>query len=298
MSRQWERQKAEIDSYNTFLSAYHSRASYHGFSEEGYVVSNYFPKLSDPHTGTETEPDFILYNGGTVILVEIKQGNNISSRHIEQMEKNNDISIEYTEDFLKDSQVQRRFGLNGDVFSVETCIVYDDMDEEYVEKCREKWPDCQEKLKEMENKTAILGQESGSKLQILAGEFDSPDLQSWLEYGIDLPPTSRTTVSLTDGLEMESIAVSLCNIWGQRAVSDSVLVSVKEIRSHFDHRELKPGDVTDAFEYLSGIDACEAQGKRKYEFRQEHLDQILDIERIIANEDDTDVAQKGLDDFS
>src|SRR6056297_1297490 len=106
MTRSWSRQKAEIDSYNTFLSAYHSRASYHGFSEMGYVVSNYFPKLSDPRTGVNAEPDFTLYDGKTFILVEIKQGNNISSRHIEQMEKNNEVSIEYAEDFLKDSQVQ------------------------------------------------------------------------------------------------------------------------------------------------------------------------------------------------
>ncbi|MFC7078891.1 hypothetical protein [Halorussus caseinilyticus] len=137
------------------------------------------------------------------------------------------------------------------------------------------------------------------KLRILTGEFDSPDLQHWLEYGIDLPPTPRTTISLTDGLEMESIAVSLCNIWGQKAVSGSVLVSVQEIRSHFDHRELKPGDVTDAFKYLTDVNACEARGNRTYEFRKEHLGQILDIERIIADEDDDrDGTQRGLDDFN
>ena len=274
MSRQWQRQKAEIDSYNTFLSAYHSRVSYHGFSERGYVVSNYFPKLSDPYTGVDAEPDFTLYDGETFILVEIKQGNNITERHIEQVERSNNISIEYAEDFLKDSQVQQRFSLSGDVFSVE-------------------------KLERIENKTVILGQSSGSKLRVLTGKFDSPNLQHWLEYGIDLPPTPRTTVTLTDGLERESIAVSLCNVWGQKAVTEPVTVSVQEIRSHFDHRELEPGDVTDAFEFLTDVDACEAQGNRRYKFRPEHLAQILNIEKIIAEKDeDNDDAQSGLDDFN
>jgi len=184
-------------------------------------------------------------------------------------------------------------------FSVESCIVYDGMDEEYVDKCRKKWPDCREKLEKIENQTVILGQSSGSKLRVLTGTFDSPDLQHWLEYGIDLPPTPRTTVTLTDGLERESIAVSLCNVWGQKAVTEPVTVSVQEIRSHFDHRELEPGDVTDAFEFLTDVDACEAQGDRRYEFRPEHLAQILDIEKIIAEKDeDNDDAQSGLDDFN
>lgn len=297
MKRGWSRQKKEIDAYNTFISSYHSRASYHGFSERGYVLTNYFPTIEDQYSNTTAEPDFILYNGNTFIQVEIKNSDNFEPRHKEQLERCTEITIQKAEEFLGKSEVGRRYGFDGDVYSVESCIVYQGINEEYIKKCRSEWENCREHLEEIEEVAPVLGQQTGGRLRILAGEFESDDLQHWLNYGISLPDNPRTTVSLTDGMELESIAVALCTNWGQKAVSDKVSVTVRQVRQHFDHRELPPARINNAFRYLTDLGICEETSEREYTFSPEDLDDILNIERIIS-ERDQNRGNSGLDKFT
>lgn len=294
--RQWSRQKKEIDAYNTFLSAYHSRGSYHGFSELGYAVTNQFPVVKDQYAGVTAEPDFLLHDDSTAILVEIKQGDNFNPEHVEQLERSNEVTIEKLEEFLDQSDVEGRFGFNGTVYDIETCIVYDGIDEAYIDNCRTEWEDCRAMLEQVEAEAPVLAQERGGRLRVVAGSFDQDHIQSWLSYGIKLPETPRVTVSMTDQLERESIAATICHVWGFRASEGPVSVTALEVRSEFKARELRTGQVNDAFDLLVDLGACEQIGDREYEFRPEHLDVVTDIDTYLS-EAETDDDQMDFNDF-
>lgn len=299
--KSWSRQKAEIDEYNTFLSAHHSRASDDGFSERGYELVNYFPSIDADYSGTTAYPDFALFDGSTFLVAEIKQGNNFEERDIDQMERCNDIMIERAEEHLENSQVEERFGLTPFVQNIEAFIVYSDIDEAYIQNCRNEWEDCRENLEALEAQAPILSQGRGEELYHLAGEFGDDEIQSWLSDGIALPETPRTFVSMSDGMEMESVAATLCTVWGQRATSPAnpVEVTISEVRQKFDHREIDPGSVRGAFNLLEEVGACEEIGRSSIEFRAEHMDVILDIESILSERDEEEGGeiQAGLDDW-
>jgi hypothetical protein len=294
--RSWARQKGEIDAYNAFLSAYQSRSSYHGFSERGYRLTNFFPTIDNRYTDASIEPDFSLYDGETLILAEVKQGNNIDPRDVEQTERLDSVSIDAAEEYMDQIDVEK-FGLSGDVYSVEPLIYYDSLDSAYVDRCRNEWENCREQLTEMEANCPVLGREGDRRLELMAGEFDSQELTEWLEYGIELSETPRVTVSMTDGLEIESVAVSICNIWGQRAVSEPVAVEVTQLRTHFNYRSLEPGRVQNAFKLIDDLDAGDHVEKRELEFTPEHMPEILNIETLVSERSGDRSDESDLDEF-
>ncbi|MUV60010.1 hypothetical protein [Halobacterium sp. CBA1126] len=294
--KSWPRQRGEIDAYNAFLSAYPARNSDRGFSDEGYRLTNFFPTINNSFTETAVEPDFSLYDGETLILAEVKQGNNIEPRDVEQAKRLDSVSIDAAEEYIDKIDVDGRFGLSGNVFSTEPLVYYDDLDSDYVDDCRNKWEDCREQLEELEEYCPVLGREGEQTLQLLAGEFGSDHLQEWLTAGIEMAETPRVTVTMTDGLEIESIAVTICRFWGDRAVSEPVTVGVSELRTHFNYRDLEPGRVKSAFDLLDELGACDRVEKREIEFTPGHMPEILNIESLITDRSG-DEDQESLDDF-
>jgi hypothetical protein len=295
--RSWTRQKHEIDAYNAFLSAYQSRNSYHGFSERGYRLTNFFPTIDNRFTDGAIEPDFSLYDGETLLLAEVKQGNNIDPRDVEQTERLDSVTIDAAEEYMDKMNVGQRFGLSGEVYSVEPLIYYDGLDSAYVDRCRNEWEDCREQLTRMEDNCPVLGREGDRRLELMAGAFDSRELTEWLDYGIEMAETPRVTVSMTDGLEIESVAVSICNIWGQRAVSDPVSVTVTQLRSYFNYRSLEPGRVQNAFKLIDELGAGDQVEKRELEFTPGHMPEILNIETLVSERNGSGGEEEGLDEF-
>ncbi|WEL18726.1 Uncharacterized protein SVXHr_2582 [Halorhabdus sp. SVX81] len=294
--KSWTRQKGEIDAYNAFLSAYRSRSSYHGFSQRGYRLTNFFPTIDNRFTDDAVEPDFSLYDGETLILAEVKQGNNIDVRDVEQTGRLDSVTLDAAEAYMDKMNIGERFGLSGDVYGVEPLIYYDGIDSTYIEKCRNEWESCEERLIEMESNCPILGREADRQLKLLTGQFNSADLTEWLEYGIKMSETPRVTVSMTDGLEIESVAVTICNIWGQRAVSEPVRITVSQLRNHFNYRSLEPGRVESAFRLLDDLGAGNQLEKRELEFTPEDMPEILDIETLVS-ERSSNSSEEDLDRF-
>ena len=85
MNEDWSRQKRELDSYNTFFSAIKGEVTGQGFHDLGYRLVGRFLHVPDSRNDVEPSPDFLLYNGESLLLVEIKSGENIANRDIEQM---------------------------------------------------------------------------------------------------------------------------------------------------------------------------------------------------------------------
>ena len=279
----WDRQRGELEAYNTFYSAFTGRASDESFSDHGYFIRGLFATITRTG-GTDAEPDFILYDGETLLLVEVKQGNNIEPRHVDQLEACADVTITEAEDYLRANQAAEETPYDGSVDSVEAGIVYSELDQEYIEDLRGESESFTEQLEDLKSVGPVLGQQPGNRLRVLTGSFDSTSLQAWLSEGIDLPPNPKKEFFLTDGLEMESIAVAICQLWGQRAVkgSDGVVVSVSDVRERFDYRPPSIPDVADVFQMLEYIGACDrTDTDREYVFEPKHMSKVLDIERTV-----------------
>ena len=279
----WERQRGELEAYNTFYSSFTGRASDESFSDHGYFIRGLFATVRRAG-GTDADPDFVLYDGETLILVEVKQGNNIEPRHVDQLKACTGVSITEAEDYLRANQAAEETPYDGRVSSVEACIVYSGLDEEYIEEWRGESDAFTEQLEDLESVAPVLGQQPGDKLRVLTGGFDSSALQAWLSEGIEVPQNPKKQFFLTDGLEMESLAVSICQLWGERAVkgSDGVVVGVSDVRERFDYRPPSIPDIADVFQMLEHIGACDqADTDREYIFEPKHMSEILNIERTV-----------------
>lgn len=282
-SMSWERQRRELEAYNTFYSAFTGRASEESISAHGFFIRGLFATVQRSG-GTDAEPDFVLYDGETLILVEVKQGDNIEPRHVDQLKASAGVSITEAEDYLSANQAAEETPYDGSVSAVESCIVYSGLDEEYIEEWRGESEAFTEQLEDLESVAPVLGQQPGDRLRVLTGSFDSASLQAWLSEGIELPQNPKKQFFLTDGLEMESLAVAICQLWGERAVkgSDGVVVGVSDVRERFDYRPPSIPDIADVFQMLDYIGACDrADADREYIFKPRHMSEILNIERTV-----------------
>jgi len=94
----WERQKKEIEAYNLFLSAFKGVTDENGFLQNGFELPGLFPTIEG--RDVEAQPDFVLYDGEILLLVEVKQGDNFEERHISQIEKFEEVYLSMGHDQL------------------------------------------------------------------------------------------------------------------------------------------------------------------------------------------------------
>lgn len=279
----YDRQRREADAYNLFFSSLTARAD-PSLSERGWFVPAMFAEFRDTRNDLEISPDFVLYDGDICLLVEIKSGNNIEERHIRQMRRCRSFSIDAIENELENAQVDEKTPYDGSVRTVDSCIIYQDMNEEYIRNCRSEWEDCREALERVENETAILTQDFGGQLRHLAGSFESNRLDRLFDEGIELPQNPKNEVMITENMEKEILAVAICDVWGETAVNheDPVSVNVTKIRNHFAPRFNLPSDrVNRVLYYLNKIGACDHVDGLEYEFRYGHLSEVLTIEQTV-----------------
>lgn len=202
------------------------------------------------------------------------------------MERCNGLSIEAVEDELRNAQVQEETVYDGTVRTVDSCIVYQDMHEAFIENCRHEWDNCRERLEELEEQTAVITQDYGGKLRCIAGEFESGRLQRIFDEGIELPQNPKNEIMLTENMDKEILAVAICEIWGEKVVDheNPIQTNVNEIRDHFAPRYNLPlHRVNRVLCFLDKIGACDHVENFMYEFSRDHLTEVLQIEESIRN---------------
>lgn len=279
----YDRQRREADTYNLFLSSLTARAD-PSLADRGWFVPAMFAQFKDSRNDLEISPDFVLYDGDICLLVEIKSGNNFEERHIRQMSRCRSFSIDAIENELENAQVDEKTPYDGSVRTVDSCIIYQDIDEEYIRNCRNEWEDCREALERLENETAILTQDFGGMLRHLTGSFESNRLDRLFDEGVKLPQNPKNEIMVTENMEKEILAVAICDIWGETAVNheDPVCVNVTEIRDYFAPRFNIPSDRANrVLYYLNKVGACDHVDGLKYEFQYGHLSEILTIEQTV-----------------
>ncbi len=249
-----------------------------------------FPVFEDESGGRaiEAEPDFVLYDGSTCALCEIKSGHNINERDIKQMAECDKVTIETAEEELRNAQIREKTEYDGTVTAVEPVIVYQDMDEEFVEMTRRESESFRDALKRLTEHAVLMTQDYGSDLRVLEGGFNTDGaMQSVLRAGVSLPENPPDEIMLTEGMEPEILAIAVTDIWGEQALDheEGVEVTRERVRDFFAPRHnVNPGDLGLVFEFLEDIDACEEIGTHRYEFRREHMGAILGVEEMVMEQ--------------
>ena len=281
-----DRQLREKQTYNLFYSALTARAS-PCLADHGWRAPIKFGEIDDPYAGVVARPDFVLYDGDTCLLVEVKSGDNIRDRDIAQMERCNRLTIDGVEEELEAADVRDKTPYDGEVQTIDRCIVYHDIDEAWVEQCREEWENCQEQLERLEQQAAVLTQDFGGMLRCVAGSFESGRLQHRFDDEVELPENPKEEFVLTEQMEKEILAVAICGIWGEQAVGydDAVEVNVNQIRNHFAPTfNVPPQRVNRVLYYLTEIDACNHVEDLTYEFSRDHISEVMSIVQTVRDQ--------------
>jgi hypothetical protein len=287
-----ERQRREINTYNLFYSSITDRAD-PSLAEHGIRIPMTFPTI-----GENAEPDFVLYDGQTCVLVEIKSGNNINDRDIRQMKLNSEVDIETLEDELRNARVRDKTGYDGKVTSKETVILYHDIDEGYIEE-NEESESFRRAIEELTEHAVLMTQDYGEELRVLEGEFtDDNHLQSLLKQGVELPKNPPDEIMLPEDSGREALAMAVCDIWGEKALDheDGVEVTREEVRNHFSpQHNISIGDLDMVFEFLDDFGACEEvdeeENEHTYRFTRQHMEAILEVEQQVMKESIRDYLQ-------
>lgn len=284
-----ERQRREVNSYNVFYSSVTDRAD-PCLSEHGVRVPLFFPRIEDHRNDVTAEPDFVLYDGETVVLVEVKSGNNVDQRHVDQLRRNDAIDIRTAEEMLHSAQVGERTEHGGDVFAVETAVVYQDLDEAYIEEASGASEQFRSTLGTLTEHGVVMTQGRGETLRPVAGTFETDGVvQRLLSDGVALPTNPPDQILLTENMECEILAIAIADIWGEAALDsdDGKRVSRNEVRDHFAPRHnVSLDDLSLVFEFLTEYGACECvdRTEHRYEFRHEHIQRVLGVESVLMEQ--------------
>ena len=279
MHESWERQRRELDSYNTFFSAITGEVTNEGFHELGFRYVGRFQRIRDERTGVQPAPDFVLYNGRILLLAEVKSGWNINPGHVEQMEECDEVSIEAAREFLDATPIESE-GLDpGSLTEVQPFIVYY---EDFIEECREQ-PACADALDELLEVTAVATQRKGGSLQLEGGVVYDDGFGERLADGISLPSAPPKNVFLTEGMEPECLAFSVCyDLVLNSLGTGRVTLFPSDVANHYLNRELPLSRVERVLEFLNDAGACRSLEGGGYEFTRGHLRNIVGIEEKLA----------------
>jgi hypothetical protein len=171
---------------------------------------------------------------------------------------------------------------------LEPVIVYQDLDEQYIDEAQESSSFCSA-LETVTEHATLMTQDYGGELRVLRGEFNSDnDLPRLLRCGIELPQNPPDDIMLTEGMEPEILTMAISDIWGEKALDhdEGVTVTRNEVRDYFAPRHNVPLDDLDVvFSFLQEFGACgSVEGQsHTYKFEREHVPAILGVESHVMD---------------
>lgn len=296
----WERQRREIDACNVLYSAFTGRNGGRTLKDLGFNQPFRFPEIPIRRRSKAAEPDFAVFNGSTLFLIEVKSGKNTSERHIDQMERCYAVTIEDARNYLKEAEVSK-YGLDKDSLdTVESCIVY--MENRFHEHI-DISPN-QKTLNSITSHCPILTQARDGQLRIERGEFSEKNLDSFLSSGVPLPKIPPQAIFLNEEAEKESLAVSICLDHVMRDLKNGrVTLDESKVEDLYPTRALDYRDISDVLDFLNQIGACREEGNNGYVFEQGHQRNIFRVKDFVAKKrvddylDNPEHSQALLDEF-
>ncbi|WP_363467255.1 hypothetical protein [Halogeometricum borinquense] len=276
MTEQWVKQQREVDSYNLFFSSFDGLSGSDSLYDLGYRLVGSFVTIPDSRQQLEVEPDFVLFNGETALLVEIKSGENINSRDIRQMERCDELSYERVVEFLRDAEFSGSELDPNDLSNVEPIIVYYT---DFIDDCRTS-SGCTEALNELSQCCTVLSQDKGKSLKHEEGKLEDGELEATLRAGIQLPRLVDKKVYLTENANREILAYSIAHdfVLNNLGKDDRVKVTPTDVIERYRHREIPLEKVRDALQFLKMIGGCQRNADGEYVFDKHRTGKLLEVQ--------------------
>ncbi|RDZ50450.1 hypothetical protein C5C07_19195 [Haloferax sp. Atlit-4N] len=276
MTEQWVKQQREVDSYNLFFSSFDGLSGAESLYDLGYRLVGSFVTIRDTRQQLIAEPDFVLFNGETALLVEVKSGENINERDKQQMERCNGISYETIVDFLRDAEFNDR-GLDpNELNNVESVIVYYT---DFIEDCRSS-TGCSSALDDLKQHSAVLSQQKGESLTLAEGTLEDNELKTLLRNGIRLPMLVDKKVYLTENTNREILAYSIAHdlVLNNLGKDDRLSITPSDVIERYRHREVPLEKVTDALQFLEKIGGCQQNSAGSYQFDRHRVGKLMQVQ--------------------
>jgi hypothetical protein len=301
MTERWRRQKQELNSYNVFYSAIKGLDSQTSLLDIGYRVVGNFLRISDGREEVEAYPDIVLYNNESLLLVEVKSGNSVEERHLEQMQPADDISIEAVRDFLRDTDLRDPVLEPNELTNIEPLIVYPIST---VESCRQS-DKCSARLESMAEYASVLSQEKGGLLQLECGTPNSNQLHTVLDDGINLSTHPDTTVYLCENTEPEilSYSISMDIVRPQFKTEQTVEISLEDVYEWYRGRNISRRHLVSALTFLTQQGICR-ETDSGYSFSRADAIELMKVDEMLREKpvedwiDQTDMDQSSLEQFA
>lgn len=294
----WERQRREIDSYNVFYSAFHGVDGGPTLKDLGFRRPLRFPDINIRGQSDDAEPDIAVYNGSTLLLAEVKSGGNVGERAVNQMERCASVTIEDAEDYLKDSKMSDYDLDPNGLSTVDPCIVF--FEERFhtdIEGDPYDEQDLQSIVDDLD--CPILTQSRDGRLAIERGSFEATELDSFLTTGVPLPKIPPQTIFLNEGIEKESLAVSICFDHVLRDLKNGrIALTPETVEDLYPMRAVDYRDIQDVLQFLSEVGACRESEDGEYIFEQAHEANIFQVKDIVSEQRVEDFLDDSEDNYS
>lgn len=274
MTEQFDKQRRELDSYNVFYSAIKGIDADEGLLDLGFRVVGNFMQVPG-RDGNLSDPDIVLYNNETLLLVEVKSGNSVESRDEKQMQRAGELSVEDGREFLKDTDFDDPVLDHTELTDIQPVIVYDF---ETILSCKQS-ASCKDRLTSMGENGGVLSQQKGGELELVQGTVSDNALESLLESGIALPKFPDTTLYLTENTNREILAYSICFdlVRPQFNTQNRVEVEPEDVYNRYRGREIKRRKLVDALQFLTQINACSNPSGQLYIFHRSDIGTIMSV---------------------
>lgn len=228
-------------------------------------------------------PDVLLWNKKKIVLIlEIKGGNSVEERDINQIRKYLRIPID---------QIQERIRniLEDPTFELERFYVGIVYYESTIQSCMNS-PNCINRLNSIKDNFLILKQSPGESLNIWNPDFITFDheLLNLLKNGIEIPLNPRNTIYLSDNPSVEGTMWAIINYIHDKFYEgneiDEIQIDPIELRNEFRSSLVALNRIINALNYLIQIGYC-IEDRNSFIFKFEDLDNPEVIKKIIMQID-------------
>lgn len=144
----------------------------------------------------------------------------------------------------------------------------------------------------------------GSELRLERGDIKDGSLEATLHDGIGLPQIPDKNVYLTEGLEKECLAFSICHDCIQNNMGKGrIRITAGDVTEFYANREIPLQRVSRVLSFLDEVGACRRREEDVYEFTTAHMSNIMEVEEKLREKNVDDWLgeetpdQRSLNDF-
>lgn len=275
----WDEQKNELLTHNLFYAVMNGYNG-PGLVDMGYRLVGENVEVPDERRDVTIYPDYVLYDGETVLFVKVVHGESISEETTAEIDSWPRIALEGVKEYLKRAPVRKMNMEPSNAEQYDFCVVVrDDL--------FSKLSSDSEDLSDIFDAHCVLSVSPGGEAELVLPPLRDRTVSNKLERGIDLPKRPPHNRSLTPDAEYESLAVAIAeeiaitSLKSEEGESIRSEISVSDIRNHFGE-DIERAKVREVAKYLENHGACKINEEGNMVFTKSSITPLLDIESRVS----------------